>query len=46
MLYDNKPLQQEGIKVSKWSGTWNQQDMQKYDNFLSQCMVYMLAGMH
>ena len=30
MLYDDKPLQQEGIKVSKWTGSWNQQDMQKY----------------
>ena len=31
MLYDDKPLQQEGIKVSKWTGSWNQKDMQKYD---------------
>ena len=41
MLYDDKPLQQEGIKVSKWNGSWNQQEMQKYDRQSTRFCVYV-----
>lgn len=29
MLYDDQPLQQEGVKISKWTGKWDQEDLQK-----------------
>ena len=29
MLYDDQALQQEGVKVSKWTGAWNQKDLQR-----------------
>lgn len=29
MLYDDEPLQQETVKVSKWKGIWNPEDLKK-----------------
>lgn len=29
MLYDDKPLNQEGVKTAKWDGEWNPESMQQ-----------------